>query len=246
VTTEQPNNTLTQIFECLDTWRDLPAYRLESRVAPFFAVYMREAVSRHTGADLHDLIIPEFPLRLGTIGRTKNHGKNQSVKVDYALFSRQLDTMYLVELKTDQTSRRSGQDDYLKRAKGDNGYEVIEGVLELANASKYRHKYRYLLTYMARIGLISVPENVLYESGASLTRLLRKSEITLPNSMKVKVIYVQPQTGNAGDGQDDISAIGFSTFADLLPTDTDPVAALFGEYLGRWQQAAGSDRPVSS
>ena len=61
------SRTIADVFNLLDRWRHLPAYRLEPRVAPFFALFLRDVLSTRFGIQLHDIVIPEFPLRIGTL-----------------------------------------------------------------------------------------------------------------------------------------------------------------------------------
>ena len=49
------SRTIADVFNLLDRWRHLPAYRLEPRVAPFFALFLRD--------------VPERPLRRRTARR---------------------------------------------------------------------------------------------------------------------------------------------------------------------------------
>jgi hypothetical protein len=49
-------------------------------------------------------LIPEFPLRRGTLWSETTEGASQSVKVDYLAFSLDRRRAYLVELKTDAGS----------------------------------------------------------------------------------------------------------------------------------------------
>ena len=45
--------TVADVFGLLDEWRHLPAYGLETRVAPFFALFLREVLSARFGVELH-------------------------------------------------------------------------------------------------------------------------------------------------------------------------------------------------
>ena len=59
--------TVADVLGLLDEWRHLPAYGLETRVAPFFALFLREVLSARFGVELHPVVIPEFLLRKGTL-----------------------------------------------------------------------------------------------------------------------------------------------------------------------------------
>lgn len=78
----------------------------------FFALFMRQVVERRTSVALRRTMIPEFPLRRGTLWGEDTDGADASTKVDYALSSQDERSVFFVELKTDQSSRRDEQDAY--------------------------------------------------------------------------------------------------------------------------------------
>ena len=59
--------TIEDLFARLDEWRHLPFYRLEPRTAPFFALFLRDVLHQHFNVEMHEVVIPEFPLPLGTL-----------------------------------------------------------------------------------------------------------------------------------------------------------------------------------
>ena len=80
-------------------------------------MFLRDVLSTHFCAEIHETVIPEFPLRIGTLyqngdnqGRGSAAGKKpsaeQSYNVDYVAFSKGNGIAYLVELKTDLASIR--------------------------------------------------------------------------------------------------------------------------------------------
>ena len=226
----------------LDSWRHLPAYRLESRADAFFALFMRDVISNHVGLPLSQVVIPEFPLRRGTLyGEATTHA-NASVKVDYALFSADIRHVYFVELKTDQGSRRSTQDDYLRLAAEVGFEDILAGVVLSAKAteSKSLPKYAHLLHRLQSLGFLSVPESFYKAACPSPRRGVRgklgavkiQAETGSPD---IRVIYVQPN-----DGGPDV--VGFTQFADSIE-GTGAVGALFASYLRKWRSPAGSDAP---
>lgn len=77
---------------------------------------MRDVIEQYISRELHSVVIPELPLRRGTLFDESVAGPNASMKVDYALFTKNGDAVYLVEFKTDQASRREEQDTYLLAA----------------------------------------------------------------------------------------------------------------------------------
>jgi len=149
---------LTQAFALLSHWRHLPAYQLERRADIFFALYMQEVIQAKTGMILSPTIIPELPINKSVI----DHGTtgHQSVKVDYALFSRDQSQVFFVELKTDQGSRRSDQDDYLERAQSVGFAKIVRGIVEIAQHTKAYQKYYHLVSLLAQLGFVSLPDDI--------------------------------------------------------------------------------------
>jgi len=103
---------INTLFDTLDDWRCLPAYQLERRVDVFFALHLKEILKRKLNDATIDIIIPEFPLRKGDLNNFMDND-NKSYKIDYLVFSKTRNQVYLIELKTDQKSRRYVQYDYL-------------------------------------------------------------------------------------------------------------------------------------
>ena len=89
---------LPQVFDLLTQWRDLPNYQLERRADIFFAVYLARVLEEKVGLAIDPILIPEFPL--------KKDGNNLSNKADYLLLARDKSQAFLVELKTEMSSRR--------------------------------------------------------------------------------------------------------------------------------------------
>ncbi|MBC8446486.1 MAG: hypothetical protein H8D78_01940 [Chloroflexi bacterium] len=231
--------SIRQIFEQLDAWRHLPAYRLEPRADVFFGLYMQRVVEKRVDRDLHPVMIPELPLRRGTLFGEQVKGRNASVKVDYALFTQQCDAVFLVELKTDQASRREGQDAYLLAAQSVGLAGIIDGILKIIRATsvQYRPKYLHLLARFEELGLLRVPGEMYTAGNTDILSYLTEVSITLPVSdPPMEVLYVQPQSVGANN------VIDFEEFAKGLPAK-DPVADVFREYLVRWREPAGAERP---
>lgn len=232
-------DSIRQIFAQLDAWRHLPAYRLEPRADVFFGLYMRRIVEQRVGEKLHSVVIPELPIRRGTLFGEDVDGANASVKVDYALFSSDGRGVFLVELKTDQGSRRDGQDAYLRAAQCVGMRQIVSGILKIvgATAAQYRPKYLHLLAQLERASMINVPPDVYEAPADQILRHLAGVTVSVADDRPaVEILYVQPKADTADN------VIGFDEFAAGLPAD-DPVAEVFGEYLMRWREPAGAVRP---
>jgi len=108
---DMTKSNVAALFDCLDAWRNLPAYQLERRADIFFGLFLPLALDhylkpRDISVDPH--IIPEFPL-----GQSDT---NRSDKADFFAVSRDRERAFLIELKTDMGSLRDSQEDYLNRA----------------------------------------------------------------------------------------------------------------------------------
>jgi len=120
-------------------------------------------------------IIPEFPLRLGTL-KPELQGTiyaELSYKVDFYLLGPS-GTNYFIEFKTDSGSRNDSQDKYLKKAAELSMNDIVEGIISISKASTYKMKYSHLLNKLKRLSLLD-------ESGVYASR-----------SDEIRIVYVQP------------------------------------------------------
>jgi hypothetical protein len=234
---------LAQLFAILDAYRNLPAYKLEPRADPFFALFLPPVLSSHLGVELHPTIIPEFPLRRGTLWGENTEAASASVKVDYIAFSKDCSQGYLVELKTDAASRRDKQDDYLKDAQRVGLRALINGVLQICldTSSHSLPKYVHLLHELEKLGLVAIPDAV-YEHVFPEPRRGAKAALgTVRNLVSIdaaplEIIYIQP-------GSDEHHRyITFDEFASRV-ADQGEVGRVFAAYLRKWVVKAGAGDP---
>ena len=178
---------------------------------------------------LHETIIPELPLKRDLIW--PDRPTNMSVKVDYALFSKDLSTVHLVELKTDAGSRRSEQDEYLETAKQLGFKIIVEGIRDIVLASSAHQKYHHLVSALANLGFLTLPDDLrdyLYPQPRSgLTTRLSAITVTDINPT-IAVHYIQP-VANPGD-----SGVDFDTFARYVDRHDDELSRLFAGHLRTW------------
>ena len=139
---------INNLFNLLDDWRHLPAYQLERRADIFFALYLEPIIQHKTGVAI-DFIIPEFPVRVGEISE-KLAKVNQSFKIDYLAYAKKEERLFLIELKTDQRSRRDKQDWYLQRAAEIGIKGMLQGLQKIYKATNQKVKYKYLLSKMMK------------------------------------------------------------------------------------------------
>jgi hypothetical protein len=238
--TDTRMNSLDTIFRHLDRWRHFPAYQLERRADIFFSIYLRGIIEEHTGVPLDDEIIPELPLKRDLIWPDLRTDK--SVKVDYALFSRDRTKVFFVELKTDGSSRRAAQDDYLAVAKRLGFRPFVDGIRAILLSTSHQQKYFHLVASLVRLGYLTAPadlESFLYpEPRSGLTARLREIALAGPEAT-VEVIYVQPELAGAE------SCVDFATFASYVARFDDPISERFSAHLLSWRERAGSLPPAA-
>lgn len=210
--------TINQAFDLLDKWRHLPAYQLERRADIFFALYLPD-IFRHCLATEIGGVIPEFPLRLGTLYPAKEPNKqvrNRSVKADYLVKAKDEKVVYLVELKTEMASRRQKQDNYLLRAKAIGLAKILNGLQEIYANSKQKRKYQFLLAELDKLGLIS---------WSSDRQLFELSDV----DCTLEIVYIQPRKL---EGEPFV--ISFDEVVEAVSRPGAPLGHRFAQSLRQW------------
>ncbi len=228
--TPRAMNIAGRIFDRMDEWRHLPNYQLERRADLFFSLYLPDALQRRFGVPISDAIIPEFPVRIGTI--YPKVPINKSYKIDYVAFMQDLTRAIFVELKTDAGSRRTKQDKYLHAAVDAGMPALLHGLIEIFRATDSKRKYFRLLALLAKIGLLRIPD----EMGAVIERgtllgigeLSRQIEITCP-VRSCEIVYLQPN----GDAPDVLS---FDKFSESVLAHGDDFSRRFAKSLVEWSR----------
>ncbi|MGL1937130.1 MAG: hypothetical protein OCD01_19030 [Fibrobacterales bacterium] len=206
------DKTIDGLFEIMDTWRHFPNWQLERRADIFFALFMEEILSIAGITDITG-IIPEFPVRVGEV--YPDDDTNRSFKIDYVAITKE--KVWLVELKTNQESRRAKQDEYLTRSQL-LGFDVLlDGILKIYDATKAKDKYRCLLDALCDAG-------VLVKSNAT-------SYVKRHVYRECEVVYIQP-VGNCGSG-DDEKVISFRQIVSSGVLSGE-IGVRFAESLGEW------------
>lgn len=253
------NPTIDRIFESLNVWRHLPSYSLETRAAPFFAVFLRDVLSAHFKTEIHDVLIPEFPLRIGTLNDEKiseqkvsagrrRPSPDQSYNVDYVAFAKDKSTAYLVELKTDMDSLREKQKTYLRAAQGKGLPRLIEGIRQLATKSRKKQKYVHLLHCLSAPGLELVSnfddtpllKKTFGRVTPGWTSAIEQLEFDKESFSNSKVVFIQPIEHIADEH--DFEYIYFKTVASIVKSQ-GKLGEIFARYLCEWTSVAGSQSP---
>jgi len=225
---------LEKLLSMIMDWRNLPAYRLEPRFDPFIAYYLPEIFTKLLTNKTYKFIIPELPLQRGMLYGANEASKNKSVKVDFALISFDRRSVILVEVKTDDSSRREEQDDYLKIAEQRGWLRIIEGILAIARATpdEYVAKYDKLLQIMSRLEYINYSVDDASDTRSIKRAILSATPSQLCDSVDLAVYFVQP-TGDAKN------VINFLQFADFIDQSSDPFAPIIAKAFRRLTIPAG-------
>lgn len=235
-------NRIEQLFGHMDRWRHLPAYQLERRADIFFSLYLAEVLENLTGVPVSPNLVPEFPIKRELIW--PDTPSKQSVKVDYAIFAADRSKLYLVELKTDGGSRRDQQDFYLDRAQELGLGVILDGIVEIVQATSAHQKYAHLLQTLADHGCLVLPDDLMDFTFPRARRGLRKRQQQIRTTVgsgefDIEVIYIQP-TKEVGDD----NVIDFEEFAQVVGRHEDSVSQTFADHLRRWTSKAGAARPA--
>ena len=227
---------VSELFDRMDDWRHLPSYQLERRADLVFSLYLPEMLERKLGFRIKPDLVPELPIRIGTI--YPNIPINRSFKVDYLAISEDGDKAVLVELKTEGRSRRTKQDDYLVAAREAGLPALLEGLLDILRATTAKRKYFCLLNRLERLGLLHIPDAVreIMKQPAlhGVNEASHDVEITCPVAELI-IAYIQPN----GHGNDVIS---FDDFRSVVGMHDDPFSRRFARSLSEWAQVEAGER----
>ncbi|NLF02010.1 MAG: hypothetical protein GX601_13640 [Anaerolineales bacterium] len=201
-----------------------------------FSLYIPEALEDKLGFPILAALVPEFPVRIGTI--YPDIVSDKSYKIDYLAVSASREQPVFVELKTEGMSRRATQDRYLIAAQRVGMSRLIDGVLEIFRATQAKRKYFALLLLLQDMGLLAIPDE-LFEimAGASLqgASCASRSVRVLTEGMEMpQIVYIQPQ----GEQSDVISFHQFSTVVRRHP---DRVSQRFAQSLQEWASIHAGD-----
>jgi hypothetical protein len=136
--------------------------------------------------------------------------------VDYLVKIKNQKQVFLIELKTDIHSRRTKQDEYLKKAEKAGMEKLLEDLGTIYKATKAKKKYHCLLLELESAGLIHVSNNKLF----NITEHAKNN--------KVSIIYIQPNKTC------DHCDIYFEELADFIGRKEDELSQRFALSLKRW------------
>lgn len=244
------NEVIANLFKNLDNWRRHPKYQLERRVDIFFSLYLKEVLEDKFKSDngfyIADKLIPEFPVRKGTILEDfKDHQhKNMSYNIDYLTTCKDSKNIIFVELKTEQKSINKNQNNCLKETKEIDFIKILEGIKELCKATEAKGKYYCLLKELQSLGLFSNLEgldNLIADEGNNGSFPQKKYKELIDNikinrkAYKTHLVVIQPNTNYydkpLGIGE---VIIIFDDFIKTIEKHDDEISRLFKESLKSW------------
>ncbi|MCE5346020.1 MAG: hypothetical protein LLG13_07005 [Bacteroidales bacterium] len=203
---------INEIFNKLDEWRFLPAYQLERRVDIFFALYLKEIIKKRFKEEI-ELIIPEFPVRIGNLYKNKRlDNPNLSFKIDYVGVCKESDKVFLIELKTDDGSRREKQDWYLEMAQKNNIVDLVDGILDIYKATSSKKKYDNLISLLTKINWID-----------------KKTMTNISHDSEIIILYIQPTAKDSGK-----NIVTFNNIIEYLSEHEDDFTKRFIQSLKKW------------
>jgi len=145
---------IKKFFDTMKKWKAFPNYKMETKVDIILSLYLKSILGHEYGKNIK-LLLPEFPVHLGTIN---NGGSNKSVKIDFVAITED-NHVYLIEFKTDDKSIRGEQIKYLKKSAKVGFQNLLYGLTKIYKASLYKDKYDTYFNELLNIGLMTKSEN---------------------------------------------------------------------------------------
>jgi len=243
---------LETVLNRLDRWRHLPKYRLEQHVDVLFGLTLPTVIRGVFGTEGELHVIPEFPVRHGTVG---NGEGNQSFNIDFAVFAQDDSRVFLVELKTDEDSIDPKQLCNMRRVPG--RFDAVVGDIPcIANATKKKPKYLHLISELHRAGAMCIDKRRF--KGLNPTRRLHGFGLALESccvaswlkKTKPELVLVHPcrkELAAVVESETDLNTEGFYCLdfpqyaAEMNPKC--PIEVILTRHLCRWRTPAGTVMP---
>jgi len=208
---------IDEYFNLLEDWKRLPAYRLETRIDSLVGFALPKVIEAHIGFKVAALI-PELPLRLGTLEPDCDPKRaDLSYRLDFYVRTCCGQNIF-IEFKSDSKSRRPEQDNYLALAEAVGMRAIVDGIIRVSEVSPYKTKYDWLLSKLAKAGLVIYSEEG-YRSSI--------------DDEPIKSLYIQPRRL---EGDEDKEILDFRMLSDLIVQcfPSDELMTRLGVSLKRW------------
>lgn len=209
---------INEIFDRLDEWHNFPAYFLEGRTDIFFGIYLPNIIKQKYGSTVTH-IVPEFPLKAGSLFDTDPTQSTCPIKVNFLAICESEKVIYMVSLKTDINSLRPLQYQHLSKNKKQTIKDIVDGILDIQQASMLKKKYNNLLYKLHTVGWLD----------ESLTK-------NTTGKYDIKLVYIQPADNS---GQNNI--ITFDNIIEYLSEKKDFLSTRFCKSLSSWAKNSPSE-----
>ena len=237
--------TINDFFQRLDKWRHFAGFPLEARSEVLFALFLPTVLEAHFKIGINPQIIPQFPLKKKSEDEEEDY--NQSNKVDFFALSEDGSKGFFIELKTDVSSRRDAQDNYLKDALSKSMRCILLEYKEMSksrNDKSARQKYYHMTHMLSELGLIKLPPNLgetMYaEHSKGVYDLI--DEVCILSSPMLEIVYVQPYKSEDDKTDDRLHYIYFDEFANCVESQ-GYMGGLFAGYLRKWKEDPAKQPP---
>lgn len=238
--------TIDEIFDRMDHWRNFPSYQLERRADLFFSLYLTEVLENCLKIPINPEIIPEFPLRLGTIKyqqwRHKPKRKrsvNHSFKMDYFALSADGKTPIFVELKTDAKANIKEQENRLNTARKVGLIKLLEGAKLLFESTPENRKYYYLFEVLEKMGQVKIPsmmkQIIARKKLQGIKSTVNQIEILSEAINEPVNVFILPDN-NKHVFTTPCTLITFKDFNAIVKQQPDPISKRFAVSLEEWRE----------
>lgn len=200
-----------KVFEYLNFFRKLPTYQFERRIDAFILPYLEIHFNKHFKNKFKDnqadfiFLYPELPIERSSLMRNSDPEKKQEKLadyVDYVMWSKFLNTIYLVEFKTEVNSLTFAQFKTYMEACQQGWLSLVNYYFKKAINNNNWRKFAFGLDYihdkapgiLGLNGPLRFQEFIKKNRGFGVHVYLEKlkSEIRIQKEPDLKFIYLAP------------------------------------------------------
>lgn len=210
---------IRQVFDRLDKWRWLPDYQLERRADLYFSLYLPDVLEEVLDVAIRPVVVPEFPI--------KQAESSRSDKVDYLAATADGTRLIFVELKTDCSSTRWEQFEYLCCGAQRSGAVLLEDLRAIRKASRAKIKYDALIS--------AAKEMELTED--STAKIVGNHTVVLISPSQ-EFRYRDEAVALFNEKAVSFHVVTFETFRTVVLKHSDPLSARFADSLNRWRNSS--------
>jgi hypothetical protein len=204
-----------KIFQYLETFKNFPTYQFERRIDAFLLPYLETVFNKHFKETFEKnnltpdfkFVFPEFPLKRGGGDGCKNANERLSEHADYLMWSKSLNKLCLVELKTDVNSMKSNNYNQFRNYNRnclDGWNELLHFYYKKITPNNWR-KFLHGLKYIKNVSgeLLGTNYNkkleefIIKDKGQGVTKLISSIRDNYKNieNPELSFIYIIPTEG---------------------------------------------------